>query len=419
MKTIVSRRCARLLILAAAFAASACAEPAATAPEWAWTGFRRPEGANPVIAPDTATRFFCPLRREWVAWQEGDTFNPAAAVHDGRVVLLYRAEDRSGEGIGQRTSRLGCAFSDDGVHFERLPEPVFYPDVDSQTALEWPGGVEDPRIVQTDEGLYVMFYTQWNRRQARLAVATSRDLLTWHKHGPAFAKAHGGRFRDAFSKSASPVTRVDGGRQTVARIGGRYWMYWGEQFVNVAVSDNLTDWTPLLGPDGDLYADKVKADQQALREEYARRLRERDLIPIAEARAARRGAARRILLQLTDRVRPAGGGDLCGLSAPLHRKHRRREARRRRVYPRVLLRRAGALRRGRSHAAERAARQALLRPRGRFRAQRAVSRRDGLHRGAGAARREVVPLLRLCRFARGRRRARGRGGTCGAAMIRQ
>lgn len=252
MKTIVSRRCARLLILAAAFAASACAEPAATAPEWAWTGFRRPEGANPVIAPDTATRFFCPLRREWVAWQEGDTFNPAAAVRDGRVVLLYRAEDRSGEGIGQRTSRLGCAFSDDGVHFERLPEPVFYPDVDSQTALEWPGGVEDPRIVQTDEGLYVMFYTQWNRRQARLAVATSRDLLTWHKHGPAFAKAHGGRFRDAFSKSASPVTRVDGGRQTVARIDGRYWMYWGEKFVNVAVSDNLTDWTPLLGPDGEL-----------------------------------------------------------------------------------------------------------------------------------------------------------------------
>lgn len=252
MKTIVSRRCARLLILAAAFVAPACAEQAATTPDWAWTGFRRPEGANPVIAPDTATRFFCPLRREWVAWQEGDTFNPAAAVHDGRVVLLYRAEDRSGEGIGQRTSRLGCAFSDDGVHFERLPEPVFYPDVDSQTALEWPGGVEDPRIVQTDEGLYVMFYTQWNRRQARLAVATSRDLLTWHKHGPAFAKAHGGRFRDAFSKSASPVTRVDGGRQTVARIDGRYWMYWGEQFVNVAVSDNLTDWTPLLGPDGEL-----------------------------------------------------------------------------------------------------------------------------------------------------------------------
>lgn len=86
MMTIVSRRCVRLLILAAAFTASACAEQAATAPDWVWTGFRRPEGANPVIAPDTATRFFCPLRREWVAWQEGDTFNPAAAVRDGSTL---------------------------------------------------------------------------------------------------------------------------------------------------------------------------------------------------------------------------------------------------------------------------------------------------------------------------------------------
>lgn len=47
----------------------------------------------------------------------------------------------------------------------------------------------------------------------------------------------------------------------------------------------------LLGTDGDLYAGKVKADQQALREEYARRLRARDLIPIVEVRRARRGAA--------------------------------------------------------------------------------------------------------------------------------
>ena len=36
---------------------------------------------------------------------------------------------------------------------------------------------------------------------------------------------------------------------------------------------------------------RIVMTQQALREEYARRLRERDLIPIAEARAARRGAA--------------------------------------------------------------------------------------------------------------------------------
>ena len=54
--------------------------------------------------------------------------------------------------------------------------PVFYPADDNQKELEWPGGCEDPRVAVTEDGLYVMLYTQWNRKQARLAVATSRDL---------------------------------------------------------------------------------------------------------------------------------------------------------------------------------------------------------------------------------------------------
>ena len=45
----------------------------------------------------------------------------------------------------------------------------------------------------------------------------------------------------------------------------------------------------MLGTDGDLYADKVKADQQAMREDYTRQLRARDLIPIVEVRKALRG----------------------------------------------------------------------------------------------------------------------------------
>lgn len=45
----------------------------------------------------------------------------------------------------------------------------------------------------------------------------------------------------------------------------------------------------LLGTDGDLYTDKVKADQQAMREDYTRQLRARDLIPIVEVRKALRG----------------------------------------------------------------------------------------------------------------------------------
>lgn len=47
----------------------------------------------------------------------------------------------------------------------------------------------------------------------------------------------------------------------------------------------------LLGPDGQLYADKVRADQQALRSDYLRAERTRNLIPIVEVRKARKGAA--------------------------------------------------------------------------------------------------------------------------------
>lgn len=117
---------------------------------------------------------------------------------------------------------------------------------------DWPGGCEDPRVAVTEDGTYVMLYTSWNRRIPRLSVATSRDLVTWTKHGPAFAKAYGGRFRDLKSKSGSIVTKLDGDRLVIARVNGKYMMYWGERMVNIATSDNLIDWTPELDADGNL-----------------------------------------------------------------------------------------------------------------------------------------------------------------------
>ncbi len=244
------------LFLFAAFAwLASCTgqrQDASGLPDWALGDFVRPEGVNPIISLEADTRFYCPLTEGLVDWESNDTFNPAATVIDGKVVVLYRAEDRSGEGIGGRTSRIGCAWSDDGLHFQRRTEPVLYPDLDSQTALEWPGGCEDPRVVMTENGVYVMLYTMWNREQARLGVATSTDLLNWEKHGLAFGQAYDGRFRDDFSKSASVVTRLDGDRQVAAKINGKYWMYWGEQFVNVATSDDLINWTPMLDRNGNL-----------------------------------------------------------------------------------------------------------------------------------------------------------------------
>lgn len=220
-------------------------------PDWAWVDFQRSDDINPIISPDSTTRFYCPLTKDSVDWESNDTFNPAATIYNGKVVVLYRAEDKSGEGIGGRTSRLGYAWSEDGLHFQRKSTPTFYPDNDSQKELEWPGGCEDPRVAVTEDGLYIMLYTQWNRKQARLAVATTKDLQTWEKHGPAFAKAYDGRFKDVFSKSASIITKVVNGKQVIAQINGKYWMYWGEKFVNVATSEDLVNWTPMLDEKGE------------------------------------------------------------------------------------------------------------------------------------------------------------------------
>jgi len=220
-------------------------------PDWAWADFQRPEGINPIISPNPDTKFYCPITKDSVDWESNDTFNPAATIYDGKIIVAYRAEDKSGEGIGGRTSRLGYAWSEDGLHFQRKTTPMFYPDNDSQKELEWPGGCEDPRIAMTEDGTYVMLYTQWNRKQARMAVATSKDLVKWEKFGPAFAKAYEGRFFDDFSKSGSIVTKMVNGKQVIAKIDGKYWMYWGEKFVNPATSDDLINWTPMLDENGD------------------------------------------------------------------------------------------------------------------------------------------------------------------------
>ncbi len=221
-------------------------------PAWALGGFVRPAGVNPVITPDPANLFDCPMQGTSIGWEESDTFNPAAVVKDGKIYVLYRAEDNSATGIGKRTSRIGLAESTDGLHLNRMKTPVLYPDEDNAKEYEWPGGCEDPRVTVTEDGLYVMMYTTWNRKVPRLAVATSRDLLTWKKHGPVFETAYNGRFKDMACKAGSIVTRLKDGQQVITKVNGTYFMYWGEHFVCAATSEDLITWTPVLGPDNEL-----------------------------------------------------------------------------------------------------------------------------------------------------------------------
>ena len=219
--------------------------------QWILGPFVRPEGVNPVISPQPTT-FQCPMRKQPVRWEESDTFNPAATVKDGKIVVLYRAEDNSAQGIGKRTSRIGYAESTDGVTMSQADAPVLFPSEDDFKEIEWEGGCEDPRVAMTEDGLYVMLYTAWNRNLPRLAVATSRDLKNWTKHGLAFAKAYNGRFANIASKSASIVTGVKDGRLVIEKVAGKYFMYWGENAVCAATSDNLTDWAPVLNENNEL-----------------------------------------------------------------------------------------------------------------------------------------------------------------------
>lgn len=192
------------------------------------------------------------MQGKTIGGKKADVFNPAATVKDGKIYVLYRAEDNSATGIGKRTSRIGLAESEDGIHMKRRNTPVMYPDKDNMKEYEWPGGCEDPRVTMTEDGLYVMAYTSWNRKVARLCIATSRDLVKWEKHGPAFAKAYNGRFKDIFCKSGSMVTMIKDGKQVLTKIGGKYFMYWGEHAVYAATSDDLVNWTPILDEKNEL-----------------------------------------------------------------------------------------------------------------------------------------------------------------------
>lgn len=219
---------------------------------WMFGPFERAANQHPIIEPDSTSTFDDPMSGKTVYWESMATFNPAAIVKDGAIHVLYRAEEKLGDtGIGGHTSRLGLAVSDDGETYVREDEPIFYPAIDSQKEYEWTGGVEDPRIVETEEGLYVLTYTQWNREYPRLAVATSEDLRMWEKHGPIFENWKDGKYHNMETKAGAIVTELIDGKLIAAKINGRYWMYYGVPHVWLASSEDLINWEPLENYQGE------------------------------------------------------------------------------------------------------------------------------------------------------------------------
>ena len=81
--------------------------PAQSTATWEIGPFTRPANGNPVITPNPQSTFTYPVLNSPVHWEILHTFNPAASVRNGKVYVLYRAEDNSGAmQIGEHTSRF-------------------------------------------------------------------------------------------------------------------------------------------------------------------------------------------------------------------------------------------------------------------------------------------------------------------------
>ncbi|MCH7404395.1 glycoside hydrolase family 130 protein [Belliella aquatica] len=235
------------------FVACSSPEPISEEKSWMLGPFERAEDQEAIIVPSDSTSFEDPMTGRIVNWESMATFNPAAIVKDEKIHVFYRAEEKLGEKeIGGHTSRLGLAISTDGINYSRESEPVFYPKEDNQKIFEWTGGTEDPRIVETEDGTYVLTYTQWNREFPRLAIATSKDLITWEKHGPIFQNWKEGKYHNMETKSGAIVTKEVGGNLVATKINGKYWMYYGVPHIWLASSEDLINWQPIENHEGNL-----------------------------------------------------------------------------------------------------------------------------------------------------------------------
>ena len=146
-------------------------------------------------------------------------------------------------------SRIGYAVSMDGVHWNRLREPVLKPEFDYESR-----GVEDPRVTQIDKTFY-MAYTAYGpyRQGEEIAggnilpmIARSENLITWERLGPIV--------RGEDNKDHALFPR---------KFNGRYLaLHRRRPFIWVAFSDDLLSWpaedmTRVLGPREDNWWDNL------------------------------------------------------------------------------------------------------------------------------------------------------------------
>jgi len=153
-------------------------------------------------------------------WGETAVFNCAAIYDNGLVHMIYRTTDIAPNGKeGEYINRLGYAVSKDGIHFNRLEQPILFNDVEQEAR-----GPEDPRIVKIGDTFYMM-YTGYSGKDFRICLATSKNLIDWERQGVVL---------DESNKDASLFP---------GKIKGKYVMFHRRvPDIWLAYSDDLKTW---------------------------------------------------------------------------------------------------------------------------------------------------------------------------------
>ncbi len=107
------------------------------------------------------------------AWDKTQVSTPSVIVTDEGYVMYFTGHS------GDNNMAIGIATSDDGITWEKHPEPILVQDED------WEGNdIHQPRVVRADEG-WVMLYRSrgdFTSGAMRYGIATSEDGITWTKH---------------------------------------------------------------------------------------------------------------------------------------------------------------------------------------------------------------------------------------------
>lgn len=112
------------------------------------------------------------LEKTTLSFEDEGVLNPAVIKEGNFIHVFYRAVS-----TGNYSSIGYCKLEGPATVIERSDKPILVPQFDYESH-----GVEDPRIVKIDD-LYYLSYTAYDGVNALGALAVSKDLKQWVKHG--------------------------------------------------------------------------------------------------------------------------------------------------------------------------------------------------------------------------------------------